>query len=88
MNEFALLGDVSLSRFYPAEQCPELWIHIDAAWAGAALGCPEFRELLHLDAINKYAQSFCMNPHKVCFVLLKCMIRICSIGNNPPVGPG
>lgn len=48
-----------------AELYPDFWIHIDAAWAGAALACPEYREPLYLNAINKYAHSFCMNPHKV-----------------------
>ncbi|KAJ6614656.1 pyridoxal phosphate-dependent transferase [Mycena sp. CBHHK59/15] len=44
------------------EHC--VWIHIDAAWAGVALACPEFRELCQLDAINQYADSFCTNFHK------------------------
>ncbi|KAJ7647540.1 pyridoxal phosphate-dependent transferase [Roridomyces roridus] len=40
---------------------PEIWLHVDAAWAGIALCCPEYRELLHLDAINSGADSFCTN---------------------------
>ncbi|TCD60569.1 hypothetical protein EIP91_009853 [Steccherinum ochraceum] len=43
---------------------PSLWIHVDAAWAGVTLACPEFREIAMLDSINKYADSFCTNFHK------------------------
>ncbi|KAF4567801.1 hypothetical protein EYR40_006810 [Pleurotus pulmonarius] len=43
---------------------PDLWVHVDAAWAGVALSCPEHRESLHLNAINEYAHSFCTNFHK------------------------
>jgi glutamate/tyrosine decarboxylase-like PLP-dependent enzyme len=43
----------------------DLWIHVDAAWAGVALACPEYREVAYLDAINTYAHSFCTNFHKV-----------------------
>lgn len=38
--------------------------YVDAAWAGVALACPEQREALHLDAINKYADGFSTNFHK------------------------
>lgn len=48
---------------------PELWIHIDAAYAGVTLACPEFREMCHLEAINRCAHSFCTNFHKVRFRL-------------------
>ncbi|KAH8086014.1 pyridoxal phosphate-dependent transferase [Cristinia sonorae] len=43
---------------------PSLWIHVDAAWAGVTLACPEFREVAMLDSINQYADSFCTNFHK------------------------
>lgn len=39
-------------------------MHIDAAWAGVALACPEYREHGRLDAINQYADSFATNMHK------------------------
>ncbi|KAF8585535.1 aromatic-L-amino-acid decarboxylase [Ramaria rubella] len=42
----------------------DLWLHVDAAWAGVTLACPEYRELCQLDAINAYAHSFCINFHK------------------------
>ncbi|CAE6461352.1 unnamed protein product [Rhizoctonia solani] len=51
---------------------PDIWLHIDAAWAGVALACPEFREALHLRAINQYAHSFCTNFHKWGLVNLDC----------------
>lgn len=38
-----------------------LWHHIDAAYAGSAFICPEYRHLLK--GVEK-ADSFCMNPHK------------------------
>jgi len=37
------------------------WLHVDAAWAGAAAVCPEFRSVL--DGIQR-ADSLCINPHK------------------------
>jgi len=42
----------------PASPC---WLHIDAAWAGAAAVCPEHRHLL---AGAEHADSVCLNPHK------------------------
>ncbi|MGJ8637188.1 MAG: pyridoxal phosphate-dependent decarboxylase family protein [Phycisphaerales bacterium] len=37
------------------------WVHVDAAWAGAACVCPEFQGLL---AGVERADSLCINPHK------------------------
>lgn len=45
---------------------PDVWLHVDAAWAGAILACPEYREVGHLDDINKYVTSVGTNLHKVC----------------------
>ncbi|KAL2728010.1 aromatic-L-amino-acid decarboxylase-like [Vespula maculifrons] len=39
----------------------EIWLHIDAAYAGAAFICPEYR---HLMAGVQYADSFNVNCHK------------------------
>ncbi|MCH9697963.1 MAG: aspartate aminotransferase family protein [Gammaproteobacteria bacterium] len=39
----------------------DIWLHIDAALAGSAAICPEFR-WLHNDL--HYADSYCFNPHK------------------------
>jgi len=44
---------------------PSLWVHVDAAWAGVALSCPEFRSALHLQEINAFVDSICINFHKV-----------------------
>ncbi|QRW21306.1 aromatic-L-amino-acid decarboxylase [Rhizoctonia solani] len=51
---------------------PDIWLHIDAAWAGVALACPEFREISYLGAINAYAHSFCTNFHKWGLVNFDC----------------
>ncbi|GBE83575.1 predicted protein [Sparassis crispa] len=32
---------------------PSIWFHVDAAWAGVALSCPENREIAQLASINK-----------------------------------
>jgi histidine decarboxylase len=45
----------------------DLWLHIDAAYAGSAFMCPEFRN--HLKGIN-YATSFVFNPSKWLMVFL------------------
>jgi aromatic-L-amino-acid decarboxylase len=39
----------------------DVWLHVDAAWAGAAAICPEYRALL--DGVG-HADSLCFNPHK------------------------
>ena len=41
-----------------------LYLHVDAAWAGSAMICPEFR---HLMAGAELADSFVLNPHKWLF---------------------
>lgn len=43
---------------------PDTWLHVDAAWAGVALACPEYRDQAYLSAINEHATSFCTNFHK------------------------
>ncbi|KAJ3880065.1 pyridoxal phosphate-dependent transferase [Lentinula edodes] len=43
---------------------PDIKIHVDAAWAGMALVCPEFREMCYLKDINAIADSFSTNFHK------------------------
>ncbi len=37
------------------------WLHADAAYAGAAMVCPEYR---HLQAGVERVDSYCFNPHK------------------------
>ncbi|XP_022239200.1 aromatic-L-amino-acid decarboxylase-like isoform X2 [Limulus polyphemus] len=46
-----------------------LWFHIDAAYAGSAFICSEFRHLL--DGVEN-ADSFSMNPHKWLLVNFDC----------------
>ena len=38
-----------------------IWLHVDAAYAGAAFVCPEYRHLL---SGVEHADSFDFNPHK------------------------
>jgi glutamate/tyrosine decarboxylase-like PLP-dependent enzyme len=48
---------------------PSIWLHVDAAWAGVAFALPEYREKGQLPAINRFADPFCTNFHKVGFRL-------------------
>ncbi|XP_045053397.1 aromatic-L-amino-acid decarboxylase isoform X1 [Desmodus rotundus] len=47
----------------------DLWLHIDAAYAGSAFVCPEFRHLLNG---VEFADSFNFNPHKWLLVNFDC----------------
>ncbi|KAI5119405.1 hypothetical protein M0805_005948 [Coniferiporia weirii] len=55
-----------------ARKHPSLWIHVDAAWAGVALACDEYRKTCYLDEINRSAHSFCTNFHKWGLVNFDC----------------
>jgi aromatic-L-amino-acid decarboxylase len=46
-----------------------LYLHVDAAWAGSAMICPEFRSLMRGAA---KADSFVFNPHKWLFTNFDC----------------
>ncbi len=46
-----------------------LYLHVDAAWAGAAMIVPEYR---HLMAGAEHADSFVFNPHKWLFTNFDC----------------
>ncbi|XP_077577961.1 aromatic-L-amino-acid decarboxylase [Stigmatopora nigra] len=46
-----------------------MWMHVDAAYAGSAFVCPEFRSLLNG---IEFADSFNMNPHKWLLVNFDC----------------
>lgn len=46
-----------------------VWLHVDAALAGTAAICPEFRALL--DGLE-LADSYCFNPHKWMFTNFDC----------------
>ncbi|HMN96248.1 MAG TPA: pyridoxal-dependent decarboxylase [Phycisphaerales bacterium] len=47
----------------------DLWLHVDAAWAGSAAICPEFRMIHHG---IEHADSYCVNPHKWMLVNFDC----------------
>ncbi|NWY69274.1 DCHS decarboxylase, partial [Erithacus rubecula] len=61
----------NLSELGPVCKCAAegLWLHIDAAYAGTAFVCPEFR--LFLEGIE-YADSFTFNPSKWMMVHFDC----------------
>ena len=46
-----------------------VWLHVDAAMAGTAALCPEFR---YLQAGVEGADSYCFNPHKWMFTNFDC----------------
>ena len=46
-----------------------IWLHVDAAYAGSALICPEYRWMI--EGIEK-ADSFVVNPHKWLFTNFDC----------------
>ncbi len=71
----ATAGSTSSMAFDPirsiGEICREhgIWLHVDAAMAGTAAICPEFRAM-H-DGIEQ-ADSYCFNPHKWMFTNFDC----------------
>ena len=71
----ATIGTTSSHAMDPLPQiaalCREhrLWFHVDAAMAGTAALCPEFR---HLQAGVEHADSYCFNPHKWMFTNFDC----------------
>ena len=71
----ATLGTTSALGFDPLRQigpiCRQrgLWLHVDAAMAGTAALCPEFR---HLQDGLELADSYCFNPHKWMFTNFDC----------------
>jgi aromatic-L-amino-acid decarboxylase len=71
----ATIGTTSSTAFDPLDQiapiCQEfgLWLHVDAAMAGTAAICPEYRHIQHgLDGADSYA----FNPHKWMFTNFDC----------------
>jgi aromatic-L-amino-acid decarboxylase len=71
----ATIGTTSSNGIDPlipiGEVCQKhgLWLHVDAAMAGTAMLCPEFR---HLQKGVKYADSYNFNPHKWMFTNFDC----------------
>ncbi|PQE13454.1 aromatic-l-amino-acid decarboxylase protein [Rutstroemia sp. NJR-2017a WRK4] len=60
VDDFGSIADV-LSKFAPPDHPGEIWVHVDAAYAGAALVCPEYH---HLTSHFQHFHSFDMNMHK------------------------
>ncbi|KAK6734288.1 hypothetical protein RB195_017831 [Necator americanus] len=58
-----------LSEIGPVCEENELWLHVDAAYAGSAMICPEFRHLMNG---IEYAMSFNTNPNKWMLVNFDC----------------
>lgn len=71
----ATIGTTSSGAIDPVPEigriCREegLWLHVDAAMAGTAAICPEFR-FIH-DGLE-WADSYCTNPHKWMFTNFDC----------------
>ena len=49
----------------------DIWHHVDAAWAGSFMICPEFR---HHQAGIERADSYVFNPHKLMFTNVDCSV--------------
>ncbi|KAB8298743.1 hypothetical protein EYC80_000918 [Monilinia laxa] len=60
VDDFASIAAV-LSKHTPTGVPGEVWVHVDAAYAGAALVCPEFQ---YLTSTFQHFHSFDMNMHK------------------------
>jgi len=71
----ATLGTTSCCSFDnilelgPVCQRENLWLHIDAAYAGSAFVCPEYRPILNGVEL---ADSFNFNPHKWMLITFDC----------------
>uniref|UniRef100_A0A4W6EGN9 Aromatic-L-amino-acid decarboxylase n=1 Tax=Lates calcarifer TaxID=8187 RepID=A0A4W6EGN9_LATCA len=62
-------GFDSITELGPICNGENMWMHIDAAYAGSAFICPEFRPLLNG---VEFADSFNLNPHKWLLVNFDC----------------
>ncbi|MFC7340741.1 pyridoxal-dependent decarboxylase [Saccharopolyspora griseoalba] len=49
-----------------------VWLHVDAAYAGVAAVCPEFRWIN--DGVAEFADSYCTNPHKWLLTNFDCSV--------------
>jgi aromatic-L-amino-acid decarboxylase len=73
----ATVGTTSSAAIDPVRRIAEIakrekaWLHVDAAYAGPATICPEFRWLW--DAIES-ADSIVVNPHKWLFTPIDCSV--------------
>jgi aromatic-L-amino-acid/L-tryptophan decarboxylase len=60
VDDFESIASI-LSKYAPPDVPGEIWVHVDGAYAGAALICPEYH---HLTTAFKHFHSFDMNMHK------------------------
>ncbi|KAK3101688.1 hypothetical protein FSP39_005488 [Pinctada imbricata] len=60
-----------LDELGPICEEEDMWLHIDAAYAGSAFVCPEFR---HFMKGLEYAETFSINPHKWMLINFDCSI--------------
>lgn len=73
----ASVGSTSTSAIEPVRQIADLaeefdaWLHVDAAYGGAAAVLPEMRSLL--DGVER-ADSLVLNPHKWLYVSIDCSV--------------
>ena len=71
----ATVGTTSATAMDPLQEIGDIcnkkniWLHVDAAMAGTAALCPEFRWIL--SGLEK-ADSYCFNPHKWMFTNFDC----------------
>jgi len=71
----ATLGTTSSNAIDPLPEIgricrdEDIWLHVDAAMAGTAALCPEYR---HLHSGMELADSYCFNPHKWMFTNFDC----------------
>ena len=63
------VDDVAKIAAIVEREAADVWIHVDAAMAGTAAVCPEFR-WIH-DGLER-ADSYCFNPHKWMFTNFDC----------------
>ncbi|XP_076161625.1 3,4-dihydroxyphenylacetaldehyde synthase isoform X2 [Ptiloglossa arizonensis] len=59
----------NLEELGPICNAHNIWLHVDAAYAGAAFVCPEYRYLM---SGVEYTDSFNFNPHKWLLVNFDC----------------
>ena len=73
----ATVGTTSTGAVDPVRAVGEVcrrhgvWLHVDAAWAGVATVCPEFRHLV--DGLE-YADSYCTDAHKWLLTAFDCTL--------------
>jgi aromatic-L-amino-acid decarboxylase len=81
----ATVGTTSSNAIDPVRRIGEIcrehgiWLHVDAAMAGTAAICPEFR---HIHDGVEYADSYCFNPHKWMFTNFEA-----RVSETPPINP-